>query len=350
MAKPRIIIADTDYSYIIPLQLKFSEEFFDKIDIEIITEQSYLDVFLATPQKANILIIAENLYVSSIQRHNISNVFIMTEQHEDEQTGELSTSKLFKYTSIKEIFSEITGKSAEALKVGSAKKKKSQIITVCSPCGGSGKTTVAMGISACLSKSYKKVLYINADRLQTFQRLLANSSPISASELYSSLVNPRENIFNELQHVIRKESFSYLPPFKAAIISLGLEFGVYEQIAESAKRENIYDYILIDLNTGFDEDMAQLLRKSDRVIVVTNQTSAAVYATNIFVSNVNGINSEKYIFICNNCNESSDITDARVHTKYIVNEYIQHFPDYDGMSCDDFSRNSGMQKAAFLIV
>ena len=35
MAKPRIIIADTDISYIIPLQLKFAEDFFEKIDLEI---------------------------------------------------------------------------------------------------------------------------------------------------------------------------------------------------------------------------------------------------------------------------------------------------------------------------
>ena len=32
MAKPRIIIADTDVGYIVPLQLKFAEDFFERID------------------------------------------------------------------------------------------------------------------------------------------------------------------------------------------------------------------------------------------------------------------------------------------------------------------------------
>ena len=39
MAKPRIIIADTDINYIIPLQLKFVEDFFEKIDLEIISDK-----------------------------------------------------------------------------------------------------------------------------------------------------------------------------------------------------------------------------------------------------------------------------------------------------------------------
>ena len=43
MARPRIIIADTDVNYILSLQLKFVEEFFEKIDLEIITDRNYFE-------------------------------------------------------------------------------------------------------------------------------------------------------------------------------------------------------------------------------------------------------------------------------------------------------------------
>ena len=39
MSKARVIVADTDINYIIPLQLKFAEEFFDAIDLEIISDR-----------------------------------------------------------------------------------------------------------------------------------------------------------------------------------------------------------------------------------------------------------------------------------------------------------------------
>ena len=75
MAKPRIIIADTDISYIIPLQLKFVEDFFEKVELEIITDEQYYDTLFSTPQRADILIVSEELYSQAMQRHNISHIF-----------------------------------------------------------------------------------------------------------------------------------------------------------------------------------------------------------------------------------------------------------------------------------
>ena len=46
MAKPRIIIADTDISYIVPLQLKFVEDFFEKVELEIITDEGIGTMFV----------------------------------------------------------------------------------------------------------------------------------------------------------------------------------------------------------------------------------------------------------------------------------------------------------------
>ena len=120
----------------------------------------------ASPQKADILVVSEELYDTSLQRHNISNIFLMTEQYEENQTAELNVNRIFKYTSIKEIFNEITGKSASALKI-QKERQEPKIVLVYSACGGTGKTTIALGIAAALTQNYKKVLYINAARLQT---------------------------------------------------------------------------------------------------------------------------------------------------------------------------------------
>lgn len=352
MAKPRIIIADMDISYIIPLQLKFVEEFFEKIDIEIITDKEYYEQLFSTPQKADILIVSEELYNRSLQRHNIGNVFLMTEQYEDEQTGDLNVNRIYKYTSIKEILNEITGKSAEALKISAGSKKDTQIILVYSACGGVGKTTVALGISACLTKNYKRVLYINAGRLQSFQRMLDNKSPIASSDVYAKLANPSENAYNDVKHVIRKEQFSYLPPFKAALMSLGLKYSVYEMIAVGAKKSTDYDYIIMDADSSFDEEEAKLIDIADKVVVVTRQNETSVFATNLLVSNINGSNSEKYVFICNDFDKERDNTliSPNMTMKFTVSDYVDRFPHYDGLKPGDLSKESSIQRIAFLII
>lgn len=352
MDKPRIIIADMDYSYVIPLQLKFAEEFFGRIDLEIITEQKYFEELFTMPQKIDILIVTEGLYDSSLKKHNIGKIFVMTEQNEEGETADLTVTTLFKYTSIKEIFNEITSKSAEILNIESEGKKEPQIVLVYSASGGVGKTTVSFGISSCLAKNYKKVLYINADRMQSFQYLLEDSSPISSSEVYANLVRADKRIYSEIRHVIRKEGFHYLPPFKASLLSLGLAYTIYEKIALSAKNSGEYDFVVIDADSVFDEEKARLMEIAEHVIIVTNQTAKAVYATNTLVSNVNGIGTDKYIFICNDFDRNKDnaLIASDFQIKFTVNDYIEHFEHYDRMRVRDFGDDRGIRKATFLFV
>lgn len=352
MTKPRIIIADTDINYIIPLQLKFAEDLFENVELEIITETEYFDTLFSTPQKVDILIISDEFYSQAMQRHNISHIFVMDEQYEEEQTADLNLNHIFKYTSIKEIFNEITGKSADVLKLDKSAKQETQVILFYSASGGTGKTTAAMGVSASLTKNYKRVLYINAARLQVFQHMLENHSSITAADIYAKLASAGENIYSDIKHVIRKELFSYLPPFKAALMSLGLNYSVFEKIISSAKKSGDYDFIVVDSDITFDEDKAVLFNIADKVIVVVKQTLASVLATNILVSNINGASADKYVFICNDFDKEEDnaLISPNVALKFSVSDYIDHFNHYANMKPDDLSKESSIQKAAFLIM
>lgn len=350
MAKPRVIIADTDEYYIASIQSKFARDFFDCIDIEIITSREYFNELFSEPQKAEILIVSEQLYDEMLQRHNISNIFVMMEQGE-KQTGDFNIVKLSKYTSVKEIFNEIINKSAKELKI---KKNQygTQIIVITSASGGVGKTTVAMGMSACLTKNFKKVLYVNACRLHAFQYMLDNPSVIKEPDIYSNLLNSNTTVYLDIKHLIRNELFSYIPPFKAALMSIGLNFSIYEKIVVSAKSSGEYDYIVVDVENTFDENLTRFLDMADKVIIVLNQTNKSVNYTNQFVSNISGINGEKYAFVCNDFRKEEDNILIRSDTilKFSVNDYIEHINNYESKRIIDFTNESGIQRCAFLVL
>ncbi len=352
MGKPRVIIADTDPGYIIPLQLKFAEEFFDQIDLEIITDKSYFEQLFSLPQKASILIVSEDLFDRSLQRHTVDNIFLMMEHDEEECTAELNISRLYKYTSVKEIFGEILGKSADALNIAKSTRKDPQIIVVTSACGGTGKTTLGLGLGVCLTRNYKRVLYINADRLQGFQYLLETHTPIYSSDVYVNLPNAGKNSYNEVKHVIRSEVFNYLPPFKAALMSVGLTYKTFSNIAQGARQSGDYDFVIVDADSTFDEDKAELFGIADKVVLVTRQNRASVFATNQLVCNIMGINPEKYVFVCNDFDKEQDnaLISPNITLQFAVNEYIEHFGRYDQMKYSDYARDKGIQKTAFLIM
>lgn len=352
MSKPRIIIADTDLSYIIPLQLKFAEEFCEEIELEIVTDKEYFETLFSAPQEAGVLIISDELYNGSLLRHNISHIFIMNEQYEEEQTTDLNLNHIYKYTSIKEIFNEIVGKCPEIFRTQQNKSQETQVVLFYSASGGAGKTTASMGVCASLTKNYKRVLYINASRLQVFQHMLENYSAISSAEIYAQLSNPGENVYSEIKHVIRKELFSYLPPFKASLMSLGLDYSVYERIIKSAQKSGDFDFIVVDADVTFDEYKAALLNLADKVVVMVEQSLASVLATNILVSNINGASAEKYIYICNKFEKEEDnaLISPKVKVKFSVSEYIEHFNHYTNMKPEDLSKESSIQKAAMLVL
>ena len=352
MLKPRIIIADTDMGYLIPLQLRFIEAFFEKIDLEIITEKSYFDSAFASPQKAEILIVSQDLYDASLQKHNIGKIFLMMEQYEEGQVDDLNVHKVFKYTSINEVFNEIIGKSRAVLNEDVGRQKESQIVVVYSAAGGAGKTTVALGMAACLTKNYKKVLYINASWLQSFQRMLGNPTAIASSDIYVSLSKASPSIYEEVKYVLRKELFTYLPPFKAALMSLGLNYSVYAAIALSAKKSNEYDYIIVDADSQFDDEKASLISLADKVVIVTKQNAASVYATNSLVANINEIGTEKFVFVCNDFRkeEENALISPAVSPKFFVSEFIEHISNYDGIKAEELALCSGMNKASILVI
>ena len=353
MAKPRIIIADADFDYIIPLQLKFVEEFFEKIDLEIITDRAFFEQKFSVSQRADILVISEDLYDRTMQRHNVSHIFLLTEQYEEESTADLNVNRIFKYTSIKEIFNEIISKSSSVLKLDQQRKQETQVVLVYSASGGTGKTTVAMGISTSLTKNYKKVLYINAARLQTFQNMLENETPVTAADVYAKLRSENlEKVYEDIKHVLRKELFYYLPPFKAALMSLGLRYSVFGEIVKSAKRSGDFDFIVVDADVTFDEAKADLINMADRVVIVTNQSTAAVSATNILASNINGMNTDKYIFVCNDFDkmQSNALISPRSSLKFTISDYVDHFNLYEQMNLEELAGESSIQRVAFLII
>lgn len=352
MARPRIIIADNDYNYIMHLKLKFAKDYGNSIDLEVITDRQYFNELFITPQKADALIVCEEFYEPTLIKHNISNFFLMVERIEDAGNDSFDVTKLFKYSTLKEIFNEITSKCPELSVVESKVKHDPEIFVVTSPIGGSGKTTFSMGLSVCLSRNFKKVLYINASNLHSFQYMLENKVAMSTQNVCTYLIDATSNVYNDIKNDIRTEIFSYLPPFKNSLISLGVDFSVYSKIALSAKASGDYDFIIIDVDNSFDDNLTALLDIADKVLVITKQNEKALFATSLFVDNISKVDSDKYVFICNDFDKDKNnawVNEGSVH-KFVVSDYINKIDDFEFKDLFDLGSNQDIQKIALSII
>ena len=298
MGKPIVVLADPDTSYLETLELKFLVELNNKIELEVITEKAYFEAYFSNPKKVDLLVAGEELYSEELLRHNIGSLYVLSETWEKGDTENLAVHRIYKYSSIKEIFNELLSEGLSGITESETVRKETQVIGVYSPIGGAGVTTISVGLAAALAKNHKKVFFLSTEPLQNFQYYLNNRGYLP-NEACAVLKKQSLHPYMELRDYTRSETFYYLPPLYASLSALGIPFGIYQRLIEDIRMSKDYDYIVVDMETGFGESRAELFSMEDKVLVLLQQDAFSVHKMEGLMRNLELKDKEKFIFVCN---------------------------------------------------
>ncbi len=347
MNKPIVVLADLDANYLVPLEDKLTEELYDQIELEIITSQEYFIEFFSHPKKIDTLIISSSLFSQDLLRHNITDFFLLTEDPSDVKSFDNIT-KIFKYSSTKEIFNQVLYKNKEILNV-QISHKETQVIVVTSGIGGSGKTTLSLALCDSLAKSHKRVLYLSTDTVQGFSFYIQNKS-VLPNDVVKVFNGSDDKLYSSIRPYLRNEGFTYLPPFSRGITSLGLNNKIYNRIISVVKATKEFDYIVIDTDIQLDTAKADIIQKADKVIVNILQDAFSTYKTEAVVKNVDCRNTEKFIFVCNKFRRDidNDYIASMVGRQFMIAEYIDEIPLHKIHSLESFSELKGIKNLAYM--
>lgn len=345
--KPIVVLADLDANYLIPLEDKLTEEMFKQVELEIITEQEYFDKYFSVPRKIDTLIVSSALYSQDLLRHNIDDLFVLTEDVADVQSTE-NVTHIFKYSSTKEIFNQIVYKNKDILNVQSS-HKETQVIVVTSAIGGSGKTTLSLALSDSLARNHKRVFYISTDVIQSFTYYLQNKN-VLPNDIVRQFSCPDEKLFSAIMPYFRNEGFTYLPAFSRSILSLGLDSRIFNKLIEAVRITKEFDYIIVDTEINLDDSKAELLKNADKVIINVLQDMYSVFKTEYLVKNIDCRNSDKYVFVCNKFRRDieNDYIMSEIGQQYVISEYIEEVPAFRIQSLDSFTELTGVKNLAYI--
>ena len=348
MKKSRIILADIDENYLTTLEMKFLTELGDDIDLEVISSKAYFDRLFSKPQSTGVLAVSEELFDESLRRHAIGTLFILTENNHTDERNEAGAVYLYKYCSVKELFTRIMGASGGLLKMRSKGRTGTRVVLTYSPAGGTGKTTIALGISACFVQNHRKALYINASRMNTFQDLLKDGRPIDM-DVCRMLSQGEKNTYGKIKHLIRSEGFDYLPPFPADLSSLNIRYRFYKDLIASAAESGDYDLIVADTDSVFDEDKSDMISAADRVLMITTQKKYSVCAMNVLLKNLNAGDHDKFCYIGNDHDPERTDPAAQEKADFLLDETIRHLDDPENMDLSELGRNEDIQRISYLL-
>lgn len=348
MGKPFVVLADLDATYLVPLEDKLTEELYDQIELEIITDKGYFDYFFSTPKRIDTLIISSSLYSQDLNRHNITDIFVLTEDAEEHKSAD-NVTHIFKYSSTKEIFNQVLYKNKEMLNVQFS-HKETQVVVVTSAIGGAGKTTLSLALAQSLSRSHKRVLYLSTDMMQSFGYYLQNKNTLP-NDFSKAFGGSDERLCGAVMPYLRNEGFTYLPPFGRTILSLGLEFGIYNRMVKAMRAAKEFDYIIVDTDMQLDQAKAELINGADKVIVAVLQDEYSTCKTEFLIRNIDCRNNEKFVFVCNKFRRdiNNDYMASPVGQQFIIAEYIDDIPLHQQHSLDSFTETSGIRNLAYVL-
>lgn len=107
----------------------------------------------------------------------------------------------------------------------------------------------------------------------------------------------------------------------------------------------------MDTDNTFDEEKVMLMEIADKVIVITKQDQKSLYATNIFVSNININKDKKYVFVCNDyIEDNDDFSKSEMELRFNIDEYIEHVTDKISQKNNIFANSDKLQKITFLLM
>ena len=350
MNGPIVVLADPDAKYLRSLELKFLEEMSGKIELELINEEEYFRQHFQNPQTIDVLLIDEKWYREDLAQHNIGHIFILGDSRSAiiaKRTGQY----IFKYSSSSEIYRTVLRSMEGKFLRQSEEKHKTQVVTITSASGGTGKTTLALGLAANLASRMQRVLYVDAEQMNVFQYRLKDKEYLPDS-VYTALQYDMTGVYAQVKGYLSHELFDYLPPLKAALVTLGIPQKFYRTLISEAKESGDYDAIVIDTDMIFDEEKAFYMTYSDILLTVLKQTKSSVCAVNELLKNVRMHSSEKYLFICNDFDESKPnaLLDLQEELSFMVNEYVHHMEKCDEISLSELKNERNIQKISYLLI
>ena len=108
-----------------------------------------------------------------------------------------------------------------------------------------------------------------------------------------------------------------------------------------------YDVIIVDTDSVFDNDKADLITKADKVVMITKQTKGSVCTIQTLFKNMSCGDREKFFLVCNDFNKEKHnyLDDPEYNLKIKVCDFIKHCDKSD----DEILENIDVQELSLLL-
>lgn len=325
MGKLNLIIVDYDEAYLEYLNKYLQTDYKGKLDVRCFTSKELFLQEIKNIKKSDVLIIDEDMYDENIKKLDIKCIELLVESDFSEEDRK---NKIHKYKDVTNIYDIILKSylsvNPEKIVSVNTTNENTQILTVYSPVGGSGKSTIAASLAINLAAKGKSILYINLEDIQSTNIFFNNNVEVSLSDVIFDVKEESYKFSKNIIEKVNKDSKTGVFYFGNVENILDIEDITKDDMKwmlENLLAITQFEYIIFDTSSKYNSTYEVLLNSSNVVIVPFLNNAVSVEKINSYVSET--MMSDKYYYVCNKVNGGHNFTENLNHNvQLFINEDI----------------------------
>ncbi len=273
MGRLSIVIADYDAEYVQNLEKYLITNHPKRFEISSFSAVEPLNAFLGELHKTDILLVNGQMYKEVIKTESWEIVLILSENEEMIQDG---IEAVYKYQHIDKVVSEVirfyTLRSKNDCPISG--NEGTHIISVVSPAGGTGKSTIAAGCSIMSAGRGLRPFYLNLEDIPSTEVFFHGDSKQSFSNVIYQLKGSSGSIWLKLEAarcIDNRTGVHFFRPPESILEMNELNEEDISRLILEFKKSSAYNAVFIDLPSGLNERNSSVLKYSDTILLVLSQ-------------------------------------------------------------------------------
>ena len=285
MSRLNLVLADQNTRYMSNLATFILANYRHRFNVQTYTDPDSLYTSFADIQnKTDILLLSEDWYKEWVNRPDGFMMMILGGGTEDNGIGDGKAVVLNRYSGADSLIGEILKiyaqregiqDDAEAVRG----KHENRVTVLFAPCGGAGRTTIAIGLSTLYARIKYQTLYLNFDWHGVEEFAFEPADPVGLSEIIFSLKSRPEKLglkLEALKQTHREGQFFYYPPPQYPLDLDEVKVGELESLINKIRMLGVFDRVLIDAHSGLSEKNKMLLELADSIYMVAECSPVGV--------------------------------------------------------------------------
>lgn len=336
--KKSLIIADNDHIFVKSLEDYLFINHGDEFEIRTISSKEYLEKYFSTPRKVDILLLNPKFEFDKMKDQYINNILFISDNEEDSIRGYDSIFRFGELNFICNKLRNIDSRSDEEfdytkeININKVGTRTSKVITVYSPIGGVGKTTIAVSIAVDLALKGSNVLYLNLEDIASTHAYFEHKkTDINLSHIIDQLTFggiALSQYINKSIVLDSKTNISYINPADNIFAIDQMSADDVKYFISILKELKKFDYIVIDTSSTYNTLKKAIIDSSDNIIMPMEQSEICKQKVLNILNFIDEEELHKFTPILNKyrqeiSNNINEVTSkySRFHIQGIINFY-----------------------------